>query len=111
MQKLYTYAILLMVILSLPGCLNAFKPQAGPVWMQNILDDAPPGPQMFRIGWKDGCETGISATGNHWHKLHYKFTQQYDLVENHEYYTGWKIAWMYCQRYMFQFFMRDSLGL
>lgn len=110
-NKTLLCTILIASCFSLTGCLNAFKPQAGPVWMKDILEDTPPGPEMFRLGWKDGCQTGISATGNHIHKLHYDFTQQYQYLTNHEYYTGWKISWSYCQRYMFQFFLRNHMGL
>ena len=85
------------------GCARAFRPQVGPIWMQGLLQGAPKGPHKFQLGWKDGCHTGIGATGNHHQKLFYGFKQDYKLALDHEYYTGWKIGWNFCQRYVYQY--------
>ena len=87
---------------------------AGPTYalrpyIHDLLYSAPPGPNKFKLGWRDGCETGISAAGNHRIKFYYKFTQQYTLVSDHAYYTGWKNGWNYCQRYLFQHYTRKIL--
>jgi len=86
--------------------LASCKPQVGAIWHQDLLTGSPKGPLMFRKGWKDGCDTGKSASGNHMQKFYYKFTQQHDLVSNEEYYSGWKVGWTFCNRYVFRMLQR-----
>lgn len=108
-KTVLTCMIICLTLSSLMGCARAFRPQVGPSWSQDLLNETPPGPDNFRIGWKDGCETGISATSNHWQKFFYKFKQNYRLAQDNEYYTGWKTGYTYCQRYVFQYLKRDIL--
>lgn len=99
--------LLLMAILTfmLGGC--DWKPQAGPPWAQKLLTEGPEGPPNFKLGWQDGCETGIATTGNHFQKFFYTFKQDSTLAQDPQYYTGWKNGWNYCQRYIFQYMKRD----
>ena len=70
---------------------------------RNLLFDAPPGPEKFRIGWKDGCDTGKAATGEVKHKMAFGFKKDARFIEgdkfNAEYSKGWETAFWYCQRY------------
>ncbi len=69
---------------------------------KTLYEGAPPGPEKFRRGWKDGCNTGKGATGKSKHKLVYKFFKDARFIEgdgfNPEYDKGWSTAFWYCQR-------------
>ena len=82
---------------------------------RNLLFDAPPGPENFRVGWKDGCFTGKSATGEMKHKLKFGFKKDARFIEgdkfNNEYEKGWETAFWYCQRYYDIFTSPDRGGL
>ena len=88
---------------------QAYKPRVGASWMQDILHGAPEGPNKFKLGWHDGCQTGIAATANQHAKFFYKFTQQYELAQDNEYYTGWRIGMTVCSRYVYQFYKRAPI--
>lgn len=98
---------ILIILLSVSGC--SWKPPVGSPWKQKLLREGPPGPPKFKMGWKDGCETGISATSNLFQKHFYTFKQQYEYARDPVYYTAWKISFMYCQRYVFQHVGREYL--
>jgi len=97
---------LCLVLLTLPmGC--SWRPPVGPPWKQALLLEGPPGPPLFKEGWRAGCETGMAATANHLQKFFYRFKQDWELAQKPEYYAGWKVGWTYCQRYLFQYLKRD----
>ena len=97
-----------MVLLAcLLGSCSDFRPRVGAPWMQDLLNNGPDGPVNFKLGWRHGCETGISATSNKLQQHFYKFRQDYRLVDDPSYYTGWKTAYDYCQRYVFQYLRRN----
>lgn len=89
----------------LTGC-HSYKPKVGHSWNQDLIQGTPAGPNNFKLGWRDGCETGVSANANHFARPFYSFKQNYDLAQDHEYYTGWRIGWTFCHRYVFQFYKR-----
>lgn len=99
----------IIILFSVTGCIDAFKPQVGSFFQQDLLQEAPPGPTKFKLGWRDGCDTGISASGNQMHKFYYKFTQKYELVDDNVYYTGWKVGYNFCNRYVFRYMNRRML--
>jgi len=70
---------------------------------KTLITDAPPGPENFRIGWKDGCNTGKGATGKSKHKMVYKFFKDARYIQGDgfepQYDKGWETAFWYCQRY------------
>jgi hypothetical protein len=92
--------VLAIILLSLTAC------QVGPPWQQWMFEGPPPGQKysdMYVSGWKDGCETGVSASSNHWYKQFYHFRQDPILAQNRVYYKGWKDALSYCNRYIYQY--------
>jgi len=103
--------LLLLCILSLflTSCDKEFRPRVGAPWMQDMLTQGPEGPTNFRKGWRDGCETGISATSNRLQAHFYHFKQDFVLAQDPVYYKGWKAAFNYCQRYVFQYLRRNIL--
>ncbi|MDB2415427.1 hypothetical protein N9W34_06620 [Rickettsiales bacterium] len=100
------FCCILLIFITI-GC--SYKPRVGPPWMQKLLTQGPDGPLLFQKGWKDGCETGISVTSNAMQRHFYKFTQDSKLARDHVYYTGWKSAYTFCQRYVFQYLRRDFM--
>ena len=97
------------MIILLSGCMD-FRPKVGAPWMQELLHQGPKGASTnFQLGWRQGCETGISATYNRFQRSFYKFKQDHRLAQDPEYYTGWKTAFNYCQRYVFQYLRRNIL--
>lgn len=65
------------------------------------ISEVPDGSPMFRYGWSDGCDTGLSSYGNDRYKIKYKYTQQPDLLKNKDYYRAWKDAYNYCSWYTY----------
>lgn len=63
------------------------------------LAPTPEGTAIFKQGWEDGCDTGLSAYGNDTYKRLYTFKQDLVLVDNPEYYRAWKDAYLYCRWY------------
>ena len=106
-NKMKRYIITLLIVGLLTAC--GYRPMVGPPWMQDMLTESPDGPPRFKLGWRDGCETGISATSNALQKHFYSFKQDYQLARDREYYTAWKLAYTQCQRYVFQYLRRDIL--
>ena len=102
-----SFIFLLATLAFVSSC--SYRPQVGAPWMQEMLHQGPEGPTEFRLGWRDGCETGISATANRFQRSFYSFKQDYELSKNPKYYTGWKAAFDYCQRYVFQYLRRSVL--
>jgi hypothetical protein len=97
--------LLLLGVVS--ACADSWKPMVGPPWARDLLEATPTGPMEFKVGWRHGCETGISANANQYAKTFYKFHQDYRMARDSKYYTGWRLGWMYCQRYVFQYYKRD----
>ena len=58
--------------------------------------------KLYVEGWIHGCETGTSANSNAWYKFFYKFRQDPYKAQNPKYYKGWKDAFSYCGRYIYQ---------
>lgn len=54
----------------------------------------------FVQGWRDGCETGMSAGSNAFYKIFYRNNKVdgYKMTGSPEYKTGWSNAFWYCYR-------------
>lgn len=100
--------LVLSVMLLVSGCYS------GAPWMQSMMDGPPQYdgknkdlPPLYIKGWKDGCETGISANTNSVSKFFYSYKQDAKLVLNDTYYRGWKDSFDYCQRYTRMYYARQ----
>lgn len=107
-MKIDKYILIFAVVMMLSGC------QAGPPWSSWIYDGPPEKegveyPPLYVKGWQDGCESGTSSTATHWYKFHYSFRQDWKLAQNRVYYKGWKDAFDYCQRYIYQYYRRGFI--
>lgn len=103
MKKVYIYIVLFCIF----SC--SYRPMVGGPWNWDLMTQGPEGPLLFREGWRDGCETGISITSNTFQKYYYSFTQNPDLSSDSVYYAGWKTAYLYCSRYIFQYLRRNII--
>jgi len=102
-------AIFILLSILLGSC-SDYRPMVGPPWMQELLQNGPEGGSTnFRLGWRHGCETGISATANRFQRSFYKFRQDYRLLEDPTYYTAWKTSYSYCARYVAQYLRRNLI--
>ncbi len=69
-------------------------------------DDGKQYPPMYVDGWKDGCETGASANTNDFYKYYNHFKQDWKKAQDDVYYKGWKDAFSYCGRYIYQYYRK-----
>lgn len=99
-------AYIVVLVIALSGC------RAGAPW-QAWMYEGPPKqegveyPPLYVEGWKDGCETGVASTTNHYYKFFYDWRQDAQLAQNKVYYQGWRDAFDYCNRYMFQYMSKS----
>lgn len=100
--------LILCIITLLSGC--ALRPRVGAPWMQKLLSEGPETDNMlFKQGWIDGCETGISTTSNALQRHFYSFKQDPYWSQNRDYYIGWKLSFWYCSRYVMQWLRRTII--
>lgn len=98
-------AILLLIMLTAcvpPGPIFADNPlwKPRPSGMGGPPEHAP---QEYRMGWDDGCETGLSTMSTGFYKSFYKYKQSDELANNAMYYKAWKDAYKYCRQYAFKY--------
>ena len=65
----------------------------------------------FNLGWKHGCETGISTLATDYYKTFYRYRQDPSKITNVEYYKAWKDGYTYCRQYTFKWSMWTWDGL
>lgn len=71
-------------------------------WQPASLNlNPPPGPENYRKGWADGCESGANAYSSGFYKQIKAFDYRYDAtLRNDTVYTQvWKDAFIYCSIY------------
>lgn len=92
---------LLLLLLVLSSCQS---------YMAKILPDRPSkefhdamaeGSPEFAQGWKDGCESGMSAGSNNFYKMFYRINKVdgFKMTSSNDYGTAWSNAFWYCVRY------------
>jgi len=93
------YLTILATIFLLSGCYSAphaVKPHG---WLfKQVPQDAP---NKYKLGWKDGCESGLSSMTNTAYKTFYSFKQDPVLRENPVYYKAWKDTYNFCRHYAY----------
>lgn len=57
----------------------------------------PSGPPEYKLGWEDGCDTGISAQSGLMYKMVYGFRKRPELSDNELYKTAWNEGFTYCR--------------
>lgn len=58
---------------------------------------APNGPSEYKLGWQDGCDTGLSAQGGFMFKMLYGFKKRPEMGNNELYKQAWNEGFTYCR--------------
>lgn len=90
----------ILLLTSLQGCLW-MKPKPA------LLEIDPPGSPEFKMGFKDGCESGLATYGTIFYKSAYSFYQNYDMLSNIDYDRAWHEAFNYCRHYSLKWNTHD----
>lgn len=55
----------------------------------------------FKVGFDDGCESGMAAGSNTFYKMFYRSNKidGYKFTNSGDYKSAWGIGWWYCYRY------------
>ena len=79
--------LLILVLLTVAGC----KPVV--LWYSQ-----PDGPPEYRLGWQDGCDTGLSAEDNGYlYRAMYGYKKRPEMMDNELYKSGWSDGMSYCR--------------
>ena len=57
----------------------------------------PEGPAEYKLGWEDGCDTGLSADSAYFYKAIYGFKKRPEMGANNLYKQGWNEGFSYCR--------------
>ncbi|MCI5050109.1 MAG: hypothetical protein MRY32_07260 [Rickettsiales bacterium] len=57
----------------------------------------PTGPKEYRLGWEDGCDTGLSAQGGPLYKMMFGFKKRPEMGSNELYKQAWNEGFTYCR--------------
>lgn len=99
-----TKKINIILLFTLAFCLQACNENPDGSWslQPNSLDlNPPPGPEIYKKGWSEGCESGSNAYSSPFYKMTGQFQYKYDtsLRTNKMYAQVWKDAFVYCSIY------------
>jgi len=61
----------------------------------NMVDVS--GPPEYKLGWEDGCDSGLSAEGGWEYKMMYGFKKRHEMATNDQYKQGWNEGFTYCR--------------
>lgn len=98
--------IALAAMLVLAGCsaLQSFKPK--PPFLKTEIDF---GPEEYRQGYKDGCESGMATFGSSLYKSVYRQHRDPRYEKNQMYNQVWRDAYNYCYQWIFVWNKEDGL--
>ena len=57
----------------------------------------PSGPPEYKLGWEDGCDSGMSAQGSYVYKAMYGFKKRPEMADNDQYKQAWNEGFTYCR--------------
>lgn len=57
----------------------------------------PAGPPEYKLGWEDGCDSGLSAQAGAVAKMVYGFKKRPEMADNELYKTAWNEGFTYCR--------------
>ncbi len=80
------YILILGITVLLGGC----RPTA-----LGFVD--PPGSPEYKLGWEDGCDSGLSAEGSWDYKLMYGFKKRPEMAASDQYKQAWNEGFSYCR--------------
>ena len=94
------FLIILLSSLLLSGCSTGFQKFLPALPDKELHDETDKTTEEARIGWKDGCETGIAGASNTFYKMFYRSNKidGYRMSSSSEYRSAWDSAFWYCYR-------------
>jgi len=57
----------------------------------------PSGPPEYKLGWEDGCDSGLAAQGGMVAKATYGFKKRPEYYDNTTYTAAWNEGFTYCR--------------
>ena len=63
----------------------------------NLLAVQPAGPPEYRLGWEDGCDTGVSSVSGIFAKAVYGHRKRPEMSQSEFYNQGWSEGFHYCR--------------
>lgn len=57
----------------------------------------PSGPPEYKLGWEDGCDTGLGSVAGIMNKFAFGFKKRPELADNELYKTAWNEGFSYCR--------------
>ncbi len=85
MKKL-VYSLLALGVLSVSAC----RPTST-YFVQ------PQGPPEYKLGWEDGCDTGVAASSSGLGKMMYGFKKRPEFGDNEIYKSAWNEGFTFCR--------------
>lgn len=67
-------------------------------------------PDVWKLGWQHGCESGFSAFGNDFHKTYYKLKQDVNRMSDPTYFKAWRDSYNYCRSVINRSLAGENLG-
>lgn len=80
----------LFLLLSVAVAMSACRPAS-------LYFVQPSGPPEYKLGWEDGCDTGLAAPGGALAKAIYGYKKRPELLDNQLYNTAWNEGFTYCR--------------
>ena len=57
----------------------------------------PQGPAEYKLGWEDGCDSGLSSISPAIYKMAFGFRKRPEFYNNQLYQTAWNEGFSYCR--------------
>ena len=57
----------------------------------------PQGPPDYKLGWEDGCDSGLSAQGGMIAKATFGLKKRPEMADNNSYNSAWNEGFTYCR--------------
>lgn len=101
--------IKLLSLLALLVCVQSCAFASRPVYDLPYSYDEK-APDMWKLGWQQGCKSGFSVYGTNFHRALYKYTQDVEKMKDGTYYKAWLDSFNYCRHYMNRYLAGESLS-
>jgi len=79
-----------LLMLTLAATLGSCRPPS-------LYMVGPSGPKEYKLGWEDGCNSGLAAQGGMVFKAVYGFQKRPEMGSNQAYNTAWNDGFTYCR--------------
>lgn len=100
-MKIFRPIFSILILCTISSCQSyvaEYLPERPTHKMDDSLTNASP---EFIQGWRDGCETGMSAGSNGFYKIFYRNNKVdgYKIAGSPDYKTAWSNSFWYCYRH------------